>query len=116
MLCKGVDETGITFYTNYDSDKGPGLGSLAVRVGDLPVVRARPPGPPARRRREGGARGDGRILVQAAPRVAAGDVGVASVPPRSRLREALAKQLADVTERFAGVESVPVARRTGVGI
>ena len=44
VLCKSVDETGITFFTNYDSAKGRGTRVDAVRVGDVPVVSARPPG------------------------------------------------------------------------
>ena len=44
VLCKSVDETGITFFTNYDSDKGEQLAANAVRVGDVPVVPARPAG------------------------------------------------------------------------
>ena len=79
VLCKSVDETGITFFTNYDSAKGDRARRVAVR-------RRRPsrgsPGPPGARPRpgdQGAGGGDRGLLVQAAARLAAGRVGVAPV-------------------------------------
>src|SRR4051812_29729141 len=36
VLCKGVDETGITFYTNYDSDKGEQLAASPYASATFP--------------------------------------------------------------------------------
>ena len=112
MLCKSVDETGITFFTNYDSAKGERAGRDAVRVGDLPVVSAGPPGPRPRPGDQGATRGDRRLLVQAAARLAAGRVGVAPVAP-DRSRAALLDQLADVTAAFRRLDEVPVPPNWG---
>src|SRR5581483_8259149 len=54
-------------------------GRESVRVGDVPVVRARPAGPRPRTCEQGHRRGDGRVLVQASARVSAWRVGVGAV-------------------------------------
>ena len=40
VLCKSVDETGVTFYTNYDSAKGADLAATPHAAVTFPVVRA----------------------------------------------------------------------------
>ena len=50
VLCKSVDETGITFFTNYDSAKGEELAATPYASATFPVVPARPPGPRPRAR------------------------------------------------------------------
>ena len=37
-VVQSVDETGISFFTNYDSAKGDGARGDPVRVGDVPMV------------------------------------------------------------------------------
>ena len=79
VLCKGVDEAGITFFTNYDSDKGEQLADHPVRLGDVPVVRARTPGARPGPGDQGVAGSHRRLLVQATARLAARGMGVAPV-------------------------------------
>lgn len=112
VLCKGVDETGITFYTNYDSDKGAQLAASPYASATFPWYALG---------RQVHLRGP---VAKVAPEVTA--EYWAKRPRGSQLgawasrqshaiasREALAQQLADVTERFADVESVPVPPNWG---
>jgi pyridoxamine 5'-phosphate oxidase len=112
VLCKGVDETGITFYTNYDSDKGEQLAASPYASATFPWYALG---------RQVHLRGP---VAKVAPEVTAeywskrprgSQLGAwashQSHPIASR--EALAQQLADVTERFADVESVPVPPNWG---
>ena len=79
VLCKSVDETGITFYTNYDSAKGEELAATPYASATFPwfllgrQVHVRGPVTKV------AARADRRLLVQAAARFTAGRVGVAPV-------------------------------------
>ncbi len=79
VLCKSVDETGITFFTNYDSAKGEELAATPYASATFPwfllgrQVHVRGPVTKVSRR------GDRRLLVQAPPRFTAGRVGVAPV-------------------------------------
>ncbi len=59
--------------------QGRATGRHAVRVGHVPVVRARPPGTRPGRGDQGVAGGHRRLLVQAAARLATRGVGVAPV-------------------------------------
>ncbi|MEU0494842.1 pyridoxamine 5'-phosphate oxidase [Mycobacterium sp. NPDC006124] len=112
VLCKGVDETGITFYTNYDSDKGQQLAASAYASATFPLYALG---------RQVHVRGP---VAKVAPEVTA--AYWAKRPRGSQLgawashqshpvasREALRRQLAEVTARFAGDESVPVPPNWG---
>ena len=79
VLCKSADETGITFFTNYDSAKGDRAGGDTVRLGDLPLVPAGAAGPHPRPGEQGRPAGHRGLLVQTAARLTTGRVGVAPV-------------------------------------
>ncbi len=80
VLCKSVDETGISFFTNYDSAKGEELAATPYASATFPwfllgrQVHIR--GPVT----QGARRGDRGVLAQSAARFPAGCVGVAAVP------------------------------------
>lgn len=112
VLCKSVDESGISFYTNYDSDKGDQLAATPYASATFPwyllgrQVHLR--GPVTKVAAEETAdywskRPRGSQLGAWASRQ--------SRPIDSRA--ALMQQLADVTERFADVEDVPVPPHWG---
>ena len=112
VLCKGVDETGITFYTNYDSDKGEQLAATPYASATFPWFALG---------RQVHVRG---AVTKVAPDVTAnywskrprGSQLGAWASHQSRpvaSRAALEQQLADVTERFADVEEVPVPPNWG---
>ncbi|KAA0096733.1 pyridoxamine 5'-phosphate oxidase [Mycolicibacterium sp. P1-18] len=112
VLCKGVDETGITFYTNYDSDKGEQLAASPYASATFPWYALG---------RQVHLRG---AVAKVAPEVTAeywskrprgSQLGAWASHQSHAIvsREALAQQLADVTERFADVESVPVPPNWG---
>lgn len=107
VLCKGMDESGISFYTNYDSAKGEQLAATPYASATFPwfalgrQVHVR--GPVTKVSADATAaywatRPRGSQLGAWASRQ--------SQPIASR--EALLEQVRDVTERFADVESVPV--------
>lgn len=112
VLCKGVDETGLCFYTNYDSAKGAQLAATphaSATFGWFALgrqVHVRGP------------------VTRVAPEVTAnywskrprGSQLGAWASQQSRpiaSRAALRQQLAEVTERFAGVDPVPVPPNWG---
>ena len=112
VLCKGVDETGITFYTNYDSDKGQQLAASPYASATFPWYALG---------RQVHLRGP---VAKVAPEVTAeywskrprgSQLGAWASHQSHAIasRDALAQQLADVTERFADVESVPVPPNWG---
>jgi pyridoxamine 5'-phosphate oxidase len=112
VLCKGVDETGITFYTNYDSDKGEQLAASPYASATFPWYALG---------RQVHLRG---TVAKVAPEVTAeywskrprgSQLGAWASHQSHAIasREALAQQLADVTKRFADVESVPVPPNWG---
>ena len=112
VLCKSVDESGISFYTNYDSDKGQ---QLAVH----PYASATFPWYPLGRQVH--VRGP---VTKVTPEETAdywrkrprGSQLGAWASQQSRpieSRDALMRQLAEVTERFAGVDEVPVPPHWG---
>ena len=112
VLCKSVDETGISFYTNYDSAKGEELAASPYASATFPwfllgrQVHVR--GPVAKVSAEATAdywfkRPRGSQLGAWASHQ--------SKPIASRA--ALLAQLADVTEEFADLETVPVPPNWG---
>jgi pyridoxamine 5'-phosphate oxidase len=112
VLCKSVDETGITFFTNYDSAKGNDIAAAPYVSATFPwfllgrQVHVR--GPVTKvspevtqnywRHRPRGSQLGAWASAQSRP--------IAS-------RAALMGQLADVTERFADLEEVPVPPNWG---
>jgi len=112
VLCKSVDETGITFFTNYDSAKGEELAVTPYASATFPwyqlgrQVHIRGPvskvDPQATQdywaRRPRGSQLGAWASHQSRP--------IAS-------RAALLGQLAEVTERFADLEHVPVPPNWG---
>lgn len=112
VLCKSVDESGISFYTNYESDKGEQLAARPYASATFPwylvgrQVHVR--GPVTKvsaeatadywRKRPRGSQLGAWASHQSSP--------IAS-------RAALLQQLAEVTERFAGVDDVPVPPHWG---
>ncbi|MGB3352193.1 MAG: pyridoxamine 5'-phosphate oxidase [Mycobacterium sp.] len=112
VLCKSVDDSGISFYTNYDSDKGDQLAANPYASATFPWYLL------------------GRQVHLRGPvtKVAAEETADywSKRPRGSQLgawasqqsrpidsRAALMQQLADVTERFADVEDVPVPPHWG---
>jgi pyridoxamine 5'-phosphate oxidase len=112
VLCKSVDETGISFYTNYDSAKGEELAARPYASATFPWFRlgrqVHVRGPVTKvsaevtadywRHRPRGSQLGAWASYQSHP--------IAS-------REALLDQLAGVTERFADLDEVPVPPNWG---
>ena len=112
VLCKGVDEIGITFYTNYDSDKGEQLAASPYASATFPwyalgrqvhirgtVTKVAPEATAAYwERRPRGSQLGAWASHQSRP--------IAS-------RAALLAQLAEVTARFADLDAVPVPPHWG---
>ena len=112
VLCKSVDDTGITFFTNYDSAKGEELAATPYasatfpwfRLGRQVHVRGPVTKVPAEmtadywRHRPRGSQLGAWASYQSHP--------IAS-------REALLDQLAGVTQRFADLDEVPVPPNWG---
>ena len=112
VLCKSVDESGISFYTNYDSDKGRQLAANPYASATFPWYSLG---------RQVHVRG---AVTKVSPEETAdywskrprgSQLGAwasqQSTPIASRAE--LLRQLADVTERFAGVDDVPVPPHWG---
>ncbi|CAA0114922.1 Pyridoxine 5'-phosphate oxidase [Mycolicibacterium vanbaalenii] len=112
VLCKSVDESGISFYTNYDSDKGEQLAGTPHASATFPwyllgrQVHVR--GPVTKVSPEATA-------AYWANRPRGSQLGAwASLQSRPiASRAALLRRLADVTERFADVDDVPVPPHWG---
>ena len=112
VLCKSVDDTGITFFTNYGSDKGEALAANPYASATFPWfllgrqvhVRGLVTKVSAEatvdywRRRPRGSQLGAWASEQSRP-----------IPSRA----ALMAQLADVTERFAELDEVPVPPNWG---
>ena len=107
VLCKSVDETGITFFTNYDSAKGDELAATPFASATFPWFQLG---------RQVHIRG---AVTKVDPQVT--EDYWSKRPRGSQLgawashqsqpiasRAALLDQLAEVTERFADVEPIPV--------
>ena len=112
VLCKSVDESGITFFTNYDSAKGEQLASNPYASATFPWFLL-------------GRQVHVRGLVSKVSAEATADYWTKR-PRGSQLgawashqsqpiasRAALLDQLADVTEQFADSEAVPVPPNWG---
>jgi pyridoxamine 5'-phosphate oxidase len=112
VLCKSVDESGISFYTNYDSDKGEQLAANPYASATFPwyslgrqvhirgaVTKVSPEATAAYwANRPRGSQLGAWASLQSRP--------IAS-------RAALLQQLSDVTERFADADQVPVPPHWG---
>ena len=113
VLCKSVDETGITFFTNYDSAKGEELAATPYASATFPwyllgrQVHVR--GPVTKVSAEVTA----DYWCQAAARVPAGRVGVAPVPPDRLARGAARANWPTSPQRFADLDDVPVPPNWG---
>jgi pyridoxamine 5'-phosphate oxidase len=112
VLCKGVDDTGITFFTNYDSDKGEQLAATPYASATFPWYALG---------RQVHIRGTvTRVSAEAtqdywSTRPRGSQLG-AWASHQSRpiaSRAALLEQLAEVTERFADLDAVPVPPHWG---
>jgi pyridoxamine 5'-phosphate oxidase len=112
VLCKSVDDTGITFFTNYDSAKGQDLAAAPYASATFPWFAL-------------GRQVHVRGTVRKVPAEATADYW-SKRPRGSQLgawashqshpiasRQALLDQLAEVTERFADHEQVPVPPNWG---
>ncbi|KUI04685.1 pyridoxamine 5'-phosphate oxidase [Mycolicibacterium acapulense] len=112
VLCKSVDDTGITFYTNYDSDKGEQLAATPYASATFPwyltsrQVHVR--GPVTKVSAE-------ETAEYWSKRPRGSQLGAwasyQSKPIASRA--ALLEQLAEVTRRFEGQDTVPVPPNWG---
>jgi pyridoxamine 5'-phosphate oxidase len=112
VLCKSVEETGITFFTNYDSAKGEELAATPYASATFPwyllgrQVHVR--GPVTKVSRE-------QTVDYWSKRPRGSQLGAwashQSLPIASRA--VLLEQLAEVTERFATVDAVPVPPNWG---
>jgi pyridoxamine 5'-phosphate oxidase len=112
VLCKSVDETGISFFTNYDSDKGAELAAVPYASATFPWYELG---------RQVHVRGPvSRVTPEAtadywSKRPRGSQLG-AWASHQSRpigTRTALLDQLAQVSERFAAEEAVPVPPNWG---
>ncbi|HME49784.1 pyridoxamine 5'-phosphate oxidase [Mycobacterium sp.] len=112
VLCKSVDETGVTFFTNYDSAKGEELAATPYASVTFPWYALG---------RQVHVRGPVRKVSPQATadywskRPRGSQLGAwASAQSRPiRSRAALLDQLAEVTARFAGRDEVPVPPNWG---
>ena len=112
VLCKSMDETGISFYTNYDSAKGTELASVPYASATFPwyllgrQIHVR--GPVTKVSEE--------LTTDYWSHRPRGSQLGAWASHQSRpiaSRAALLQQLADVTERFADRDAVPVPPNWG---
>lgn len=112
VLCKSIDESGVTFFTNYDSDKGRQLAAVPYASATFPwfalgrQVHIRGPVTKVAAEQTAGyweMRPRGSQLGAWASRQ--------SQPIASRAD--LLRQLADVTARFADLDAVPVPPNWG---
>jgi pyridoxamine 5'-phosphate oxidase len=112
VLCKSVDESGISFYTNYDSDKGEQLAANSYASATFPWYALG---------RQVHVRGP---VTKVSPEATAdywskrprGSQLGAWASQQSRpieSRAALMQQLVEVTERFADADQIPVPPHWG---
>jgi pyridoxamine 5'-phosphate oxidase len=112
VLCKSVDDAGITFFTNYDSAKGEQLASTPYASATFPwfalgrQVHVR--GPVTRVPAEVTA-----DYWRHRPRGSQLGAWASHQSHPIESRAALLDQLADVTQRFAGLDEVPVPPNWG---
>lgn len=112
VLCKSVDLTGITFFTNYDSAKGAQLAERPYASATFPWLalgrQVHVRGPVSKIPPE-----DTAAYWAKRPRGSQLGAWASHQSQPIESREALLAQLAEVTERFADVESVPVPENWG---
>ncbi len=112
VLCKGVKPTGITFFTNYDSAKGEQLAERPYASATFPWLdlgrQVHVRGPVAKIPSE-----DTAAYWAKRPRGSQLGAWASHQSQPIESREALLAQLAEVTERFAGAESIPVPPHWG---
>ncbi len=112
VLCKSVDEAGITFYTNYDSAKGEELAANSYASATFPwfllgrQVHVR--GPVTKVSQETTA-----DYWSKRPRGSQLGAWASHQSKPIGSRAALLEQLADVTQRFADFDAVPVPPNWG---
>lgn len=112
VLCKSVDDAGITFYTNYDSDKGEQLAAMPYASATFPwyligrQVHVR--GPVTKVSAEETAE-----YWSKRPRGSQLGAWASYQSKQIASRAALLDQLAEVTQRFADHETVPVPPNWG---
>jgi pyridoxamine 5'-phosphate oxidase len=112
VLCKGVDETGVTFFTNYDSAKGAELAATPYASVTFPwydlgrQVHVRGPVSKVSANATSDYWGKRPRGSQLGAWASAQSRPIAS-------RAALMDQLAEVTSRFAELEQVPVPPNWG---
>jgi pyridoxamine 5'-phosphate oxidase len=112
VLCKSIEESGISFYTNYDSDKGEQLAAHPYASATFPwylmgrQVHVR--GPVAKVSAEATA-----DYWNKRPRGSQLGAWASHQSKPIASRAALMQQLADVTERFSGEDVVPVPPHWG---
>jgi pyridoxamine 5'-phosphate oxidase len=112
VLCKSVDDTGITFFTNYDSAKGEQLASTPYASATFPwfllgrQVHVR--GPVTKVSAEATA-----DYWRHRPRGSQLGAWASHQSHPIESRAALLDQLADVTQRFADLDEVPVPPNWG---
>ncbi|OLP04254.1 pyridoxamine 5'-phosphate oxidase [Mycolicibacterium porcinum] len=112
VLCKSMDETGITFYTNYDSAKGTQLAANPYASATFPwyglgrQVHVR--GPVTKVSRE-----DTEAYWSKRPRGSQLGAWASQQSGPIASREALLAQFVEVTERFAEFDAVPVPPNWG---
>lgn len=112
VLCKGVDLTGITFYTNYGSAKGEQLAERPYASATFPWLalgrQVHVHGPVTTIPPE-----DTAAYWAKRPRGSQLGAWASHQSQPIESRDALLAQLAEVTERFVDVESVPVPPNWG---
>ena len=112
VLCKSVDESGISFFTNYDSDKGEQLAANPYASATFPwyllgrQVHVR--GPVTKVAPEATAE-----YWAHRPRGSQLGAWASSQSTPIASRAALLRRLAEVTERFADVDDIPVPPHWG---
>ncbi|HEU0191616.1 MAG TPA: pyridoxamine 5'-phosphate oxidase [Mycobacterium sp.] len=112
VLCKGLDDTGITFFTNYDSAKGAQLAVTPYASATFPwyplgrQVHVR--GPVTKASAEAT-----RAYWVNRPRASQLGAWASQQSQPIESRAALVDQLEQVTARFAGVDQVPVPPHWG---
>jgi pyridoxamine 5'-phosphate oxidase len=112
VLCKSVDDTGITFFTNYDSAKGAELAANPYASATFPWFALG---------RQVHVRGVvGKVTAEASadywskrPRGSQLGAWASAQSQPIASRDELLRRLAQVTERFAEVEHVPVPPNWG---
>ncbi len=112
VLCKSIDESGITFFTNYDSAKGEALAATPYASATFPWfllgrqvhVRGQVTKVSAKQTAE---------YWDKRPRGSQLGAWASQQSKPIASREVLLHQLAEVTERFADVERIPVPPNWG---